>query len=130
MISALFKKDKLISFIIWSFFSFSLVQLLSIFIYSLNNNSAFALVTISLSTILSFAYFFINAARFKFRLSYPQYLIYNFLFSLLVTIFSYGYFCIVMLNNEVFPYQRFLALAIVNLLCGSLLFLFTLIKKP
>ena len=129
MISQLFKKDKLISFVLWAFFSLALAQFVSVFFFSFDSTSSRTVSILCLYCVFSFAYYFITKKRFRLNLNYPQYIIYNLLFSVLIALFSYVYFRLVMLNNDNFHYRLYLTLLVTNFLLGSLLYLFTLIKK-
>ncbi len=112
----------------WTLFSVALVQFLSIFFFSFSSTGMY-LIILLLFCLFSFSYYFIFKKRFGFQLSYGQYIICNLLFSLLVAMFSWFYFRLVMLNDDPFPYTRYIGLLLVNFLVGSVLYLFTLIKK-
>ena len=126
MFKIIFKKDKIISLFIWSFFSFSIIKFSSIFIYSFINTFLFEAI---LYSFLFFIYFFIFRIRFGISFTYSQYIISNFMFLIGITIFSYSYYKLVMLDNDYFKFNFFIAVFISNLIFNSLLFLLTLIKR-
>jgi len=82
-----------------------------------------------LYSLLFFAYYFIFKRMFRLKLSYIQYTANNILFVLLISLFSYLYYKIILLDNDYFAYTFFIAMLISNVVFGSLLFLFTLIKR-
>ena len=129
MISSLFKKEKIISFVLWTFFSLSFVRFVSVFFFSFETSLAYTVSLLCIYSILSFSYYFINKKRFHFQLNYAQYIVYNLLFSILASLFSYLYFRLVMLGEDHFPYSFYIALTVTNFILGSLLFPFTQIKK-
>jgi hypothetical protein len=125
----IFKKREIASLIVWSFFSFSFLQFFSIFIYMTKNNLQYFLVVNALYSSLSFLNYFIFKARFGIKLNYARYLVGNIVFGILITAFSYGYYLIVMLASDHYNSGFYIALLISNIVLGSLLFLFTLIKR-
>jgi len=126
MFQIIFKKAKLLSLLTWSFFSFSVIKCFSIFSYSLPG--AFLYETV-LYSLLFFVYFFIFKVRFGGRLTYLQYITSIFLFVTGITIFSYSYYKLVMLDIDHFNFNFFIAILISSLVFSSLLFLLTLIKR-
>jgi len=120
MFKVIFEKDKIISLFVWSFFAFS------VFIYFFIDTF---LYQATLYSLLFFIYFFIFKTRFGIRLTYFQYITSNLLFIIGITIFSYGYYKLVMLDNDRFNFVFFIAILIATLIFASLLFLLTLIKK-
>ena len=125
MFQLIFKKDRIISLFVWSFLSFSVIKCLSIFIYSFVNTFLYEAF---LYSFLFFIYFFIFKVRFGSRLTYLQYITSSFLFVIGIIMFSYGYYKLVMLDNDYFNLNFFIAILISNLIFSSLLFLLTLIK--
>jgi len=126
MQAALFQRDKILLLAIWSFFSFSVIKFFSIFLYSISH---FFLWYTCLYSLLFFLYYFVFKIRFAIGLNYLQYTVSNILFSVLVILFSYAYYKVIMLDNDFFDLNFFIMGIISNLLLGSFLFLFTLIKK-
>ena len=126
MLAPLFKKDKIIALLLWSFFSFSAVKFFSLFIYSLNH---LFLCYAALYSLLFFIYYFVLKFRYDTKLTYAQYTLSNILFVTIVTAFSYCYQKLVMLDNDYFDFRFFLAILISNLLIASLLYPLTLIKR-
>src|SRR6266498_2395684 len=126
MLSELFKKNKITSLFIWSFFSFALIKFFSIFFYAVNN---FSVYYVLLYSFLFFFYYFVFKIRFSKGLNYLQYTICNILFVVLITIFFYGYYRLIMLDNDFFNFNLFIGILISNLVVGSLLFLLTLIRR-
>ena len=126
MFKIIFEKDKIVSLFIWSFFSFSVIKFLSIFIYLFIDPFLYQVI---LYSFLFFIYFFIFRTRFGISLTYLQYVISDFLFVLGITIFSYSYFKFVMLDNDYFNFISYIAILIATLIFTSLLFLLTLIKR-
>ena len=126
MFQIIFKRDKIISLFVWSFFSFSVVKCLSIFISFFVNTIIYGAV---LYSFLFFIYFFIFKMRFGSRLTFLQYITSNLLFAVLITMFSYSYYKLVMLDNDHYRFNFFIVLFISNLVFNSLLFLLTLIKR-
>ena len=126
MFKIIFEKDKIISLFTWSFFSFSLIKCFSIFIYSFDNTF---LYEAGLFAFLFFIYFFVFKIRFGVKLTYLQYMTSSFLFVIYITIFSYSYYKLVMLDNDYFNFIFFIAVLISNLIFNSVLFLLTLIMR-
>jgi hypothetical protein len=126
MFQIILKKDRLLSLFIWSFFSFSIIKCFSVFSYSFASTFLYEAI---LYSILFFIYFFIFKARFRSRLTYLQYTTSSFLFVTGITMFSWSYYKLVMLDNDYFNSNFFIALLISNLVFTSLLFLLTLIKR-
>jgi len=126
MFQLIFKKDRIISLFVWSFLSFSVIKCLSIFIYSFVNTFLYEAF---LYSFLFFIYFFIVKVRFGSRLNYLHYITSSFLFVIGIIMFSYGYYKLVMLDNDYFNLNFFIAILISNLIFSSLLFLLTLIKR-
>ena len=126
MFQLIFKKDRIISLFAWSFLSFSVIKCLSIFFYSFVNTFLYEAF---LYSFLFFIYFFIFKVRFGSRLTYLQYITSSFLFVIGIIMFSYGYYKLVMLDNDYFNLKFFIAILISNLIFSSLLFLLTLIKR-
>ena len=126
MREVLFKRDKIILLLIWSFFSFSVIKLCSVFFYKLNHSF---LYYASLYSLLFFIYHFVFKIRFDTKLNYQQYTISNILFVILITMLSYCYYRLIMLDNDYFGFNFFIVILISNLLFASLLFPFTLIKR-
>jgi hypothetical protein len=112
--------------VIWSFFSFSTIKFFSIFLFTIKYSFFWYAC---LSAFLFFFYYFIFKFRFIVRLNYLQYGVSNILFTGLVTIFSYAYYKVIMLDNDDFVGNFFIAILISNFSLGSLLYLFTLIKR-
>jgi hypothetical protein len=129
MMSIMFKKEKLLSLAIWSFFSFSVIKVLSVFFYMVKGNFLHLLIITVSYASLFFIYYFIFRTRYGARLNFAQYTVSNILYAAMLTLFSYGYYVLIMLKNDFFNAGFYIVLAISNLLIGSLLFLFTLIKK-
>jgi len=125
----LFKKKELLSLFVWSFFSYAVIRFTFLFIYLVETNLRYFLMVILLHSLLSFLNYFIFKIRFGVRQGYLQYIICNVLFSTLVTSFSYGYYFVVMLPGDQFKWGFYFRLFLLNVILGSLLFLFTLIKK-
>jgi len=88
----------------------------------------FLLVT-TLYSLLSFLNYFIFKARFGIKLNYARYLACNLLFGILITAFSYSYYLVIMLAGDQYNSRFYIWLLLSNAVIGSLLFLFTLIKK-
>ena len=126
MFQIIFKKDKLLSLFAWSFFSFSVIKCFSIFSYSFAGIFLYEAV---LCSLLFFIYFFIFKTRFGSRLTYLQYITSGFLFLIGITMFSYCYYKLIMLDNDRFNFSFFIAILIPSLVFSSLLFLLTLIKR-
>ena len=126
MLTGFINRAKILSLVTWSFFSFSAVKVLSIFLYTINH--IFLWYACSYSLLLFF-YYFAFKKQFGTRLTYLQYTANNILFVILITLFSYVYYKVIMLNDDSFAFNLFLLILISNLLLGSFLFLFTLIKK-
>ena len=129
MLQGLLRKEKIILLLTWSFFSFSVIQFLSIFIYTVGNGVAYFSIVAGLNSILLLTYYFVYKSRFGTRLNYWQYMITSILSGILITGFSYGYYLLVMLNNDYYNFRFYVVLIISNIFLGSLLFLFTRIKK-
>jgi hypothetical protein len=127
MLPVLFKKEKIILLLTWSFFSFSAIKCLSIFIYVFGTGYFF--IVAGFYSLLLFAYYFVFKSQFGIRLNYVQYIITNVLSGIVVTFFSYGYYLLIMLNNDYYNFRFYFALVISNIILGSLLFLLTRIKK-
>jgi hypothetical protein len=125
MLTSLFKIDKLLGLGIWSFFSFSIIKFLSIFLYASDH---IFLWYVGLYTLLYFIYFFVFKIKFRHNLSYIQYVVSNLLFVILVTLFSFCYYKIVLLDNDYFDWSFYFSISISNFLMGSLMFLVTLIR--
>ena len=123
MLKIIFEKSKIISLFVWSFFSFSLIKCLSIFYYETSLYQAL------ICSFLFFIYFFIFKNRFGTRLTFFQYMISDLLFIIGITILSYCYYKLVMLENDHFNFAFFIALLIASLVFTSLLFMLTLIKR-
>lgn len=126
MFKFIFKKDRIISLLSWSFFSFSLIKFSSLFIYSFINTFLFEAI---LYSFLFFIYFFIFRTKFGINLTYSQYITSNFLFLIGITMFSYSYYKLVMLDNDYLEFNFFIGVLISNLIFNSLLFLLTLINR-
>ena len=126
MQTGIIKKDNVLLLVIWSLFSFSAIKFFSIFLYTIHY---IFLWYACLYSVLFFAYYFVFKIRAAAKLNYLQYTVGNILFTILITIFSYIYYKIIMLDNDYFDLNFFIGVLISNLLLGSLLFLFTLIKK-
>lgn len=126
MLSILFAKDKVSFLLTWSFFSFSLIKFSSIFIYVVNYPF---LYYATLYSFLFFIYFFVFKSKFKIRLNYLQYAVSSILFVVVITFLSYAYYKIIMLDNDYFEFNFFIAILISTLLLTSLLFTVTLIRK-
>src|SRR6266496_3162679 len=102
MREVLFKRDKIILLLIWSFFSFSVIKLCSVFFYNLNHSF---LYYASLYSLLFFIYHFVFKIRFDTKLNYLQYTISNILFVILITMLSYCYYRLIMLDNDYFGFN-------------------------
>lgn len=118
-------RDKILLLIVWSFFSFSVMKIFSLFLYTIHHIFLWYSCFYSL---LYFGYYFILKSRSHIKLNYLQYTANNVLFVMLVTLFSYVYYKAIMLDNDYFAYTFFIAILVSNILLGSLLFLFTLKK--
>ena len=129
MKTILFSKEKVISFFIWAFFSFAMLQLFSVFVYLINSGIAFFLIAALLYSCSLLGYAAVFRIRFHVSLNFLHYTISNVLMVILMTGFSFGYYLMVKLSNDVYQLGYYAALAIFNTLLGSLFFLFTLIKK-
>src|SRR5436190_19936079 len=121
----LLSRDKLILLVVWSFFSFSIMKIFSIFLYA---SHYIFLWYACVYSILFFVYYVIFKVKFS-GLNYLQYTLSKISFVVLVTIFSYIYYKVILLDNDYFIFSFFLAIAISNVLLGSILFLLTLIKR-
>ena len=127
--SKFFKKEILLTFVLWSFFSMALVKLLAVLLFAGVTRPVYTISIFCLYSLLSFSYYFINKKLFFVTLNYTPYIIYNLLFSVLIALYSYLYFKLVMLNNDYFSFGLYTSLIVTNAILGSLLYLFTLIKK-
>src|SRR5690349_7796379 len=101
---AFFKKEILLTFVLWSFFSMALVKLLAVLLFAADKGSVYTISIFCLYSLLSFFYYFINKKLFSLTLDYKLYIIYNLLFSVLIALYSYLYFKLVMLNNDYFSF--------------------------
>jgi hypothetical protein len=126
MLTGFIDRAKILSLVTWSFFSFSLVKVFSIFLYIINH---ILFWYACLYSLLFFVYYFVFKKQFGARLTYLQYTANNILFVILITLFSYAYYRAVMLDTDPFVFNFFLLVFISNLFVGSFLFLFTLTKK-
>ena len=125
----LFKKREILSLFVWSFFSFSFIRVFSIFVYITKNNLQYFLLISALYSLLSFLNYFVFKARFGIKLNYARYIACNIMFGILITAFSYGYYLVVMLPDDLFEFGFYITLFLSNIVLGSLLFLFTQIKR-
>jgi hypothetical protein len=126
MLTHWLNRDKILLLIIWSFFSFSVMKVFSIFLYSISH---IFLWYACLYSSLFFVYYFIFKSMFHGKLSFLQYTASNILFVILVAFFSYVYYKLIMLDNDYFTYNVFIAILVSNIVLGSLLFLLTLTKR-
>jgi hypothetical protein len=129
MLSVLINKKGLSSLFVWSFFSFALLRFFLLFIYLGPNRSGYSLLLASLYSLLSFLLYFVFKLRWRIKLNYMQYMICNMLFGILITAFSYSYYLVVMLPGDRFDLPFYVSLLLGNMLIGSILYLFTLIKR-
>jgi hypothetical protein len=126
MLTGLLARDKIMLLITWSLFSFSVIKVLSIFLYTINHIFLWYALLYSL---LFFPYYFLFKKRFHTKLNYIQYTASNILFTIMIALFSYIYYKIIMYDNDNFALNFFTTIVISNFILGSFLFLFTLIKK-
>jgi len=126
MLSGLAGRNKILLLAVWSFFSFALVRAFSIFVYTISYTFFWYA---GLYSLLFFSYYFVFRSRFGSKLNYAHYTANNISFVALIILFSYLYHKVIMLDNDHFAFNFFIAIVISNLLAGSILFLFTLIKR-
>lgn len=126
MLPSLFKPDRIFCLAIWSFFSFSIINFLLIFLYTIEH---IFLWYAGLYSLLYFIYYFVFKIKFGRSLRYIEYAVCNILFVVLVTLFSFCYYKLVLLDNDYFDWSFYFSTSIFNLLLGSVLFLGTLIRR-
>ena len=125
----LFTRKQWLSLFVWSFFSFSVLRIFSVFVYIFQNNLQYYLAVTAIYSILGFLNYFLFKVRFGIKLRYGRYLACVVLFGLLITVFAYGYYLLIRLPHDRFAFDFYKGLFVLNLIIASLLYLFTLIKK-
>jgi hypothetical protein len=119
------KKEIFTTFLLWSFFSFSLTRLTAVLLFPYSHQMLFFT---GAYVFLSFLFFYVCAKRFSYKLSFAAYIFYNVLFSLSIFLLAVGYHRLVMLNNDPFPYRMYIILIFINVVSGAIMFLFTRFK--
>ena len=125
----LFNRKELVSMFVWSFFSFSVIRIMSVFIYFFPGNLQYFLAVVAVSSILCFLNYYLFKIRFSVKLNYQKYITCCISFGLLITVFAYGYYLLIRLPHNYFEFGFYARLFVLNLIIGSILYLFTLIKK-
>jgi len=126
MFSILFKKNKLLFLFSWSFFSFAWIKFSSVFVFTIGAPFIYLACTYS---CLFFLFYFVFKIKFGIRLNFWQYTTENILFVTLITLFSYAYYKLVMLDNDYFDLDFFVAVLISNLILCWLFFVVTLLIR-
>jgi hypothetical protein len=129
MVSYLFKGQRIVSLIIWTFFSFSAVRLISAVVYPVQDGYPVFMGLSFFYSLFFFLFWFLFKRWFSHSLNYGQYILYNMVYGLLILGFSYLYYFLVMLRNDFYSWNYHIWLFVFNLVVVSFLFLFTLISK-
>lgn len=125
----LFTRKELVSMLVWSFFSFTVIRIMSVFIYIFQGNLQYFLSVVAVYSILCFLNYFLFKIRFGVKLNYLKYITCCMSFGLLITVFAYGYYLLIRLPHDHFEFGFYALLFVVNIIIGSLFYLLTLIKK-